>query len=892
MNKLLILICILLSSRGVTSQDLIWGTLPYAGNGAGLVYNFEGDGANFKVVKNFDLSTKHPIGGLNDFQNGYLYGVTRFNDGILGGDIFRMKEDGSDFEVLLRFTDKAPNSNMINVNGSYIGTLVSNNAGSIFKMDHGGTSYTILHELSPGLRPMDGLLLASDNKIYFSSFGGSFGNGAILKYDPISDQLEILYSFETWGGANPNGFLVEGNDGFIYGTTSSGYGDPVGGSVFRISKSGDNFRRLKSFAEVNLGRDLYTGLVEADNGILFGTFSYGGQYGKGGVFQINPDGSNYQIIHHFNSIDGQFPKDDLFIYGDYLLGKTTGGGTNGKGTIFKIKTDGSDFEKIHDLTGYSYLAFMNQTCYVISYDGGRSNFGIITSFKIGESVQVLKEFFPEFGGQPTGKLLSHSNGFVYGVTNLGGEYGRGTLYKINVSSNLFEVVHNFSNEFNCCNGDIVENIDGAIIGILRSSGSDNRSHVFNYGINTGEFSIKYSTSPGETLNNIWEVSTKDYFATSRTAISNASGLLKLDSSFNLLSKIPLPEGFDFKLITSYHDPNLILGASSQGNGKIYSVNIRNHSISSLFHFDSFGQNGIFPTGELLQLEDRRVIGATRSGGAFNGGTLYSFDIAANEFKKLYDFEPTNNRPIDGVVNISDSLFYGVIRKEINSLNEDSKGAIYKYNQEKKRFSIVKNFAEIDGNFPSYGLTLARENTPLLKLYGDLNFGVVKVGESYTKNFWIKNFGSDVLTINDIIVPQDFSVSQNFTSLQPGQVYEGVLKFEPSSNYEFDTFITVKSNAVNQDDRLPLYGKSVIIVSVVNGKDGLFELYPNPTENNLILKANGSKRYSIFDSMGKEIFTGQSSGEYEYLNLEYLSSGMYMIVLYHEQKLIRRTFIKK
>jgi uncharacterized repeat protein (TIGR03803 family) len=69
---------------------------------------------------------------------------------------------------------------------------------------------------------------------------------------------------------------------------------------------------------------------------------------------------------------------------------------------------------------------------------------------------VLKEFFPEFGGQPTGKLLSHSNGFVYGVTNLGGEYGRGTLYKINVSSNLFEVVHNFSNEFNCCNGDIVE----------------------------------------------------------------------------------------------------------------------------------------------------------------------------------------------------------------------------------------------------------------------------------------------------------------------------------------------------------------------------------------------------------------------------------------------------
>jgi hypothetical protein len=138
----------------------------------------------------------------------------------------------------------------------------------------------------------------------------------------------------------------------------------------------------------------------------------------------------------------------------------------------------------------------------------------------------------------------------------------------------------------------------------------------------------------------------------------------------------------------------------------------------------------------------------------------------------------------------------------------------------------------------------------------------------------------------------FLFHKNFTSLQPGQVYEGVLKFEPSSNYEFDTFITVKSNAVNQDDRLPLYGKSVIIVSVVNGKDGLFELYPNPTENNLILKANGSKRYSIFDSMGKEIFTGQSSGEYEYLNLEYLSSGMYMIVLYHEQKLIRRTFIKK
>jgi len=44
-----------------------------------------------------------------------------------------------------------------------------------------------------------------------------------------------------------------------------------------------------------------------DDGIFYGLTFAGGQIDSGLIFSVNPDGSNYKVIHTFDGIDGQNP---------------------------------------------------------------------------------------------------------------------------------------------------------------------------------------------------------------------------------------------------------------------------------------------------------------------------------------------------------------------------------------------------------------------------------------------------------------------------------------------------------------------------------------------------------------------------------------------------------
>src|SRR5439155_9802732 len=86
-------------------------------------------------------------------------------------------------------------------------------------------------------------------------------------------------------------------------------------------------------------------LMADANGTLFGTTASTGRGIAGTVFRIDPDGSNYRVLHGFpdTAIEGRAPKSVLTSAGDVLYGTTSVGGSTGKGTLFRIKKDGSDF---------------------------------------------------------------------------------------------------------------------------------------------------------------------------------------------------------------------------------------------------------------------------------------------------------------------------------------------------------------------------------------------------------------------------------------------------------------------------------------------------------------------------------------------------------------------
>ncbi|MEI9961367.1 MAG: choice-of-anchor tandem repeat GloVer-containing protein [Limisphaerales bacterium] len=90
----------------------------------------------------------------------------------------------------------------------------------------GGVTYTLLHQFvySDAGSPYAGLIQANDGNFYgTTSFGGANGFGNVFKMTPNGSVTTIL-SFETSGdgvypyGAYPYGEVIQGKDGFLYGT--------------------------------------------------------------------------------------------------------------------------------------------------------------------------------------------------------------------------------------------------------------------------------------------------------------------------------------------------------------------------------------------------------------------------------------------------------------------------------------------------------------------------------------------------------------------------------------------------------------------------------------------------------------------------------------------------
>jgi uncharacterized repeat protein (TIGR03803 family) len=169
-----------------------------------------------------------------------------------------------------------------------------------------------------------------------------------------------LATFDQTDGELPEGSLVQGMDGNLYGTTVDGGGNGGGGgggTVFRITPAGElttlySFCRLLNCAD---GAFPYAGLILGTDGNLYGTTFGGGANGvgfggDGTVFTISPGGelkTLYSFCSQTNCTDGSFPQDSLVqaangdFYGTTRDGGVNGAGSGGYGTVFEITPSGT-----------------------------------------------------------------------------------------------------------------------------------------------------------------------------------------------------------------------------------------------------------------------------------------------------------------------------------------------------------------------------------------------------------------------------------------------------------------------------------------------------------------------------------------------------------------------
>jgi len=407
-----------------------------------------GQGSTPAVSSLFAFNISNPTGNLALGADGAVYGITSPATSIAGGLIYRATVDGTSIDTLVQI------------------------------------------DRSQAMQPIAGLTLASDGQFYgttrFGSIDEASTTGTVYRLSPTGD-FAVIYRFAAatssnadfnpinTDGAYPEGELIEGQDGLLYGVASAG-GQFGTGAVFRLRRDGSDFQRLHEFAAdtdtttVGLIRTVDGAaprgkLVQGADGMLFGTASVGGDNGRGTVFRIAPDGSAFTVLYHFSATtadattgllenaDGAIPVAGLTAGGDgFFYGVTSAGGTEGRGVIFRISPDGATFQVLHNFDGpngsrptVELTLGSDGRLYGTTEGGGvnasnaTSTLGTIFSIDVaGTNFTRLYSFDGTVGSAPRSSLLELGSADFLGTVGSNGRCGYGSLYRYKGDGTSFE----------------------------------------------------------------------------------------------------------------------------------------------------------------------------------------------------------------------------------------------------------------------------------------------------------------------------------------------------------------------------------------------------------------------------------------------------------------------
>jgi uncharacterized repeat protein (TIGR03803 family) len=351
------------------------GGIGRCSNGCGTIFSI--DPATGVETVLYSFRGKYPenpqASGLLGVGN-KLYGTTLEGGRRGDGTLFSLDTKTGDFTTLYSFcalyecTDGAgPTDGLLDWKGVLYGTMSdggsTNNEGTAFAFDTKTgletTVYTFCGDIGckDGGDPEGGLARIK-GKIYgLAQYGGGkqcLSCGLAFQIDPARQHESVAYSFchrvKCADGYKPRGALLESN-GLLYGVTQFGGQDTCNesvygcGTVFSLNPATDTETVLYAFqSNGTYVTEPTTGLVDL-NGMLYGTSSSGGAYGKGAVYSVDPASGAESIVYSFCSLsgctDGSSPAASLISVNDTLYGTTSTGGTGncldiGCGTVFAI----------------------------------------------------------------------------------------------------------------------------------------------------------------------------------------------------------------------------------------------------------------------------------------------------------------------------------------------------------------------------------------------------------------------------------------------------------------------------------------------------------------------------------------------------------------------------
>lgn len=287
--------------------------------------------------------------------------------------------------------------------GNFYGTTQSGGSGSngtVFRLTPGG-SYDIIYSFctsggstcSDGANPEGALVQGSDGNLYGTArAGGASQDGTAFRMS-LSGSFTLLHAFCSEGGTDctdgkfPTAAMVQGSDGNFYGTTAGGNG---GGTVFKLTSSGTLTTLYQFTSATGYGPAL--GVVEYSSGNFFGasdghffTITSAGTFTDIAYATCEPNCPNDVESTPVEGADGEF----------YLTSDS--GGTEDDGEVFKVAAATGDITDLHSM------------CTVAS-DGDNCT----------------------DGENPQASLVEGSDGNFYGTASSGGAPGhnQGTVFQV------------------------------------------------------------------------------------------------------------------------------------------------------------------------------------------------------------------------------------------------------------------------------------------------------------------------------------------------------------------------------------------------------------------------------------------------------------------------------
>ncbi len=341
----------------------------------------------------------------------------------------------------------------------------ANGAGTIFKLTRsssGTMTYGVLYSfpgstpnVPTGACPNGTLVVGSDGNLYGTTLFGFNDADTVYQITPSGALTQLFYTYNYNSmniGNYPIGRVTFDSDGNLYAVT--------GADVFTLAPGGGeaNARSIYSFGSNGNSKDagdITSGLItDPNNGIMFGTSHEGGTNGAGTVYEVTTGGSE-KVLYSFGSAandgDGGFPwapplvgKNSMLYGTTNLGGKYYVGGSGSGGTVFEVS----------ETTGQEQVLF-----------------------SFGASGTSTSNPNPT-GSLPQGGLIMDANGNLYGTTCEGGYGNNGTVFEL-TPAGVETILYSFSeSDGGCPSGQLVMGPSGSLYGITDQGGGNSQGTVF------------------------------------------------------------------------------------------------------------------------------------------------------------------------------------------------------------------------------------------------------------------------------------------------------------------------------------------------------------------------------------------------------------------------------